>query len=156
MGTLVEQLSNCCDYFLRLSGFPNLSGKMCLITFKFSKLEYSTIFRKSNVNKTVWFLYLVSLKYREITVKLYFFGIRKKAPEKVAPSKITTRKYAPRKIAPPGQLLPKNCYTRFFLLLKLSYDFSLNLSIVTSFRGVSRTPATSIIDLLVTVVNGIN
>ena len=65
---------NCCDYFLRLLGFPNLSGKVHLITFIFSSLEYSTIFRKSNVNKTVWFLYLVSLKYREvITVKLYFF-----------------------------------------------------------------------------------
>ena len=31
------------------------------------------MFCKSNVNKTVWFLYLVSLRYREIiTIKVYF------------------------------------------------------------------------------------
>ena len=36
MGTLIEKLSNCCDYFLRLSGFPDLSGKVFLITFQFS------------------------------------------------------------------------------------------------------------------------
>ena len=78
MGTLVEKLSNCYNYFLRLSGFPDLSGKVFLIPFKFSELDYSTKFRKSNVNKIVFF---VSLKYREIikvkTVtlnkKLYFF-----------------------------------------------------------------------------------
>ena len=34
MDTLVEKLSNCCDYILRLSGFPDLSGKVLLITFK--------------------------------------------------------------------------------------------------------------------------
>ena len=28
MGTLVEKLGNCWDYFLRLSGFPNLSAKV--------------------------------------------------------------------------------------------------------------------------------
>ena len=33
---LVEELSNCYDYFLRLSGFPDLFGKVFLITFKFS------------------------------------------------------------------------------------------------------------------------
>ena len=33
---LVEKLSTCCDYFLRLSGFSNLSGKVFLITSKFS------------------------------------------------------------------------------------------------------------------------
>ena len=36
MDTLVEKLSNCCDYFSRLSGFPDLSGEVFLITFKFS------------------------------------------------------------------------------------------------------------------------
>ena len=70
MGTLVENLSNCCHYFLRLSGFPDLSGKVFLITFKFSSVDYSTMFCKSNVNETVKF-YLISLKYREIiTVKV--------------------------------------------------------------------------------------
>ena len=44
MGTFVEELSNCCDYFLRLSGFPNLSGKVCLITFKFSYLNFQQYF----------------------------------------------------------------------------------------------------------------
>ena len=27
MDTIVEKPSNCCDYFSRLSGFPNLFGK---------------------------------------------------------------------------------------------------------------------------------
>ena len=70
MDTLVEKLSKCCDYFLRLSGFPDLSGKIFLITFKYSELDCSTMFRKSNVDKTVKF-FLVSLKCREIiTVKI--------------------------------------------------------------------------------------
>ena len=34
--TLVEELSNCHDYFLRLSRFPDLFGKVFLIAFKFS------------------------------------------------------------------------------------------------------------------------
>ena len=48
MDTLVEKLSNCCDYFLRVSRFPDLSGKVFLVTFKFSYVEYSTMFRNSN------------------------------------------------------------------------------------------------------------
>ena len=36
MDALVEKLSNCCDYFSRLSGFPDLFGKEFLVTFKFS------------------------------------------------------------------------------------------------------------------------
>ena len=36
MCMLVEELSYCYDYFLRLSGFLNLFGKIFLITFKFS------------------------------------------------------------------------------------------------------------------------
>ena len=35
MYILVEELSSCYDYFLRLSGFPDLFGKVFLITFKF-------------------------------------------------------------------------------------------------------------------------
>ena len=34
-GILVLKLSNDCDYFLRLSGFPDLSGKEFSTTFKF-------------------------------------------------------------------------------------------------------------------------
>ena len=45
MGTCVEKLSNCCDYFLRLSGFPELSGKVFLLTTQ-------QFFRKSIVNET--------------------------------------------------------------------------------------------------------
>ena len=36
MGTLAEKHSNYCDYFFRFSGFHNLSGKVFLISFKFS------------------------------------------------------------------------------------------------------------------------
>ena len=63
MSTLVEKLSNCCHYFLRLSGFPDLSSKVFLITFEFPSLDYSTLFCNNNVNKTV---FLDSSKYREI------------------------------------------------------------------------------------------
>ena len=65
MATLVEKLSNCCDYILRLSGFPDLSGEAFLIAFKFPQLDYSAMFRKSNVNKTSQY-FVVFLKYREI------------------------------------------------------------------------------------------
>ena len=41
---LVEELSNCYDYFLRLLGFPNLFGKVFLITLKFSYCDVSTTF----------------------------------------------------------------------------------------------------------------
>ena len=57
IGTLAEQLSNCCHYFFRLSGFPDLSGKVLLITFKSSWLGYSTMFGNSNVNKTDHFFF---------------------------------------------------------------------------------------------------
>ena len=43
MYTLVEELSNCSEYSLRLSGFPDLFGEVFLITFKFS-FDFSTIF----------------------------------------------------------------------------------------------------------------
>ena len=51
MSTLVERLSNRRDYFLRLSEFTDLSAKVFLMTIKFSQFDYSTMFRKSNVNK---------------------------------------------------------------------------------------------------------
>ena len=55
MDKKTKKLLNCCTYFLRLSGFPDLSGKVFLITFKFSELDYSTMFRKNSVNKTAYF-----------------------------------------------------------------------------------------------------
>ena len=41
MYTLVEELCNCVDYFLRLSGFPDLFGKLILVTFPYLNLELS-------------------------------------------------------------------------------------------------------------------
>ena len=73
MGAFAEGLSNCCNYFLRLSGFPNLFGKVCFITFK-CFLAFSFLNISQGQCKTNWFLCLVLLKYTEvITVKLYFF-----------------------------------------------------------------------------------
>ena len=68
MDTLVEKISNCCNYFSRLSGFLDLSGKVFLITFKFSQLDFSTMFRNCNVNKAVYF-FLVSSDRKTTTVK---------------------------------------------------------------------------------------
>ena len=46
--SLVGEVFNCYDYFLRLSGFPDLFGKV------FSpNLTFQRFFRKSNVNKRV-------------------------------------------------------------------------------------------------------
>ena len=105
---------------------------------------------------------------------------RKKDPEKIAPQKISPGNIPPGKMCPgklpPRRMLPpkfappptpnnspppppkKKGLTRFLLLLTLSYrcSFFLQIFMVTSFRGESRSPATSIIDLLVTVVNDIN
>ena len=102
---------------------------------------------------------------------------RKKDPEKIAPQKISpgnippgkmcpeklpSRRMLLPKIAPPPTIaLPKKKkkgLTRVLSLLTLSYrcSFFLQLFMVTSFRGESRSPATSIIDILVTVVNDIN
>ena len=47
MCTLVKEIYNCCDYFLRFLGFPDLFGKVFLITFKFFLFDFPT---KSNVN----------------------------------------------------------------------------------------------------------
>ena len=51
--------------FLDIQNFQIYLAKFFLIIFKFSYIDYSTMFRKSNVNKTVYFV-LVSLKYGEI------------------------------------------------------------------------------------------
>ena len=44
MDTVVKNLWKCFDYFLRLSGFPDLSGEVFLVNFKLSQLDYSLCF----------------------------------------------------------------------------------------------------------------
>ena len=53
MCTLAEELSNWCEYFLKLSGFLDLFGKVFLIVFKFSLFESLLLFCNSNAKKTV-------------------------------------------------------------------------------------------------------
>ena len=63
---------------------------------------------------------------------------------------------SPIKIAP-GQMPPEKLFYKIFVALDIVLQlFIFKLAIVTSFRGVYRTSAISIINLLVTVVNGIN
>ena len=78
-----------------------------------------------------------------------------KPPRKLPPGKKPPGKMPPRKIAPRKIASQENCFTRFLLLLTLSYSSSFS-NFLASFRGVSRTLVVSIIDLLVTVVNGSN
>ena len=55
MYLLVEEFSNCFDYFLRLSGpsrFPDLFGKVVLITLNSPYLNLQQLFCKSNGSKT--------------------------------------------------------------------------------------------------------
>ena len=51
--------------FLRLSGFPDFFGKMLLVSFKFSLLGFSTVFRESNINK-ISILTMISFITKEI------------------------------------------------------------------------------------------
>ena len=48
MCTLIEEFSNGYEYFLKLLGFTDLFGKVFLITFKFSQLDFSTTFCQNN------------------------------------------------------------------------------------------------------------
>ena len=92
---------------------------------------------------------------------------REMSPGKKPPRKLPLRKLSPGKMpllppenyplekCPPVKLLPvkmapQNCFTSFSLLLTCW------LFIVTSFRGVSKTAATSVMDSLVTLVNDVN
>ena len=62
MNTMVGELSDCYDYFLRLSGFSdlvcklylNLVWKVYLIAFRFSLVDLLTIFCRSNVKEAVY------------------------------------------------------------------------------------------------------
>ena len=56
-------------------------------------------------------------------------GVRKNAPGKIAPRKNAPEKIAPgnkplKKIDPPEKCPQENCFTRFLLLLTLSYSSS--------------------------------
>ena len=91
MYTLVEELSNCSDYFLRLSGFPDLFGKAFLIPFKFSLLDSSTTFlqEQCKLNSSISFFIIEILKPLFITityVKIYFslISILKSKKKKLA------------------------------------------------------------------------
>ena len=44
MCTLFEEFSKCFDYFLKIAGFPDLTGKVFLIAFKFSLLIFQRVF----------------------------------------------------------------------------------------------------------------
>ena len=47
MPTLVGELSNCYDYFFRLLEFPDLFGKVFLITSELFQLDFQTILTKA-------------------------------------------------------------------------------------------------------------
>ena len=94
----------------------------------------------------------------------YIMDVRKNAPEKKASRKNTPEKVTPGKLTPgnnptkkiaPGKMPPRKIVSLDFFNIILQF-LIFKLFIVASFRGVSRTPVVSIIDLLVTVVNGSN
>ena len=90
-----------------------------------------------------------------------FLPGRLSPPEKLPPGKLPPRKLSPekmsrRKIAP-GKMTPKNCFTSFLVVVDIILKlFIFKLFIVTSFRGVSITPATFIMDFLLGLADGIN
>ena len=51
-----EELSNCYDYFLRYSGFPDLFGKVFWSLLNFPNLIFQLNFCKSNQKNTIVFL----------------------------------------------------------------------------------------------------
>ena len=83
---------------------------------------------------------------------------RKTAPQKNAPPKncpTPDNSPPPPPTPPPPKKRFNKIFVAFDIILPL-FLFFLQLFMVTSFRGESRSPATSIIDLLVTVGNDIN
>ena len=97
----------------------------------------------------------------------FFYGllVNKVSSGKMPPGKKIQENALPLEKCPPEKFLlgtlptgktpPKDCFTSFLLLLTLLL-FIFKLLTVTSFRGVSGTPATSIMDPRVTLVNGID
>ena len=87
------------------------------------------------------------------------------------PEKMSPQKFAPTKNCSPGKLPPgklphpapspekmhsKKLFYYIFVVVNIILQFFYKLFIVSSFRGMSRSPVTFIIDALVTVINGIN
>ena len=62
MGILVEELSNYYDYFLRCLGFPDLFGKVFLITFKFSLFDFSTTFLQEKLKKNSLISFFIKMR----------------------------------------------------------------------------------------------
>ena len=108
----------------------------------------------------------IQLQHRVQWKRIFRYRIKEGCPEKG-----TLEIRPPENCPPPTGKLPaekcpqencslKNSFTKFFAIFLLNFWhywqlFIFKLVIVTSFRSVSRTPALSIIDLLVIVVNGV-
>ena len=76
---------------------------------------------------------------------------------KLPPGNKLPKKIAPQKNFPPENCLPGKLFHQIFVAFNIILQFLIfKLFIVASFRGVSRTLVVSIIDLVVTVVNGSN
>ena len=93
----------------------------------------------------------------EQILKLNFFSLGKKAPRKIPPESFPLGKCPPGKLLPGEMPQPKQKFCLFFIAVDILLQlFIFKIFIVTSFESVSRTPTTSIMDLLVTLINGIN
>ena len=68
-------------------------------------------------------------------------------PRKKPPGNVPCRKLPPGKL-PPEKIPPKNSFTSLVVVDIILHLFIFKFSIVTSFRDVSGTPATSIMDPL--------
>ena len=92
--------------------------------------------------------------------------LRKLPPGELSSGNMVHRKVSPRKSTsppppqkfprwklPPEKGPPKNCFSSFFSYFAVDI---FKLFIVTSYRGVSSTPAAYVTDLCVTLINGMN
>ena len=72
MCTLVEELSNWYDYFLRLSGFPDLFSKVYLITFKFSQFDFSaTLLQEQSKSNSLISFFIMQRDYNGYNYDTY-------------------------------------------------------------------------------------
>ena len=115
---------------------------------------------------------LKSLSYQKIGAQLdTTIECLKRCPEicprkKCPPRNLHQRKIAHRENCPqencptpphhPKKMHSKKLFYYIFVVVNIILQFFYKLFIVTSFRGMSRSPVTSVIDALVTVINGIN
>ena len=70
MCTLVEVFSSCYDNFLTLSKFPDLFGKVFLITFKFSFLDFSTFFSEEQCKQNNLITYFL-IRFAQTKIPLF-------------------------------------------------------------------------------------